>query len=536
MGHETNIASIQTLEMQIEEGKGDMIKLKRARNSLLNVFVYIPPETLGRIFVWSLAQKVCHAAHGRDFGGLRKGSYNFLLVCHHWFEVASRTPELWGFWGNTLQDWKKRHHRSRATPLDLVLYGDTSDSGVLFDESLQDAVRSRVIQGNIRQVHLMSRDCGTLTSIISSLTPNDEDGRNGNIESIVLESRGFASVDVSNFFARSRLSRLCFLDLSGGIQISSWDRLAPRTTLLTTLSLTIHTSPPSPTITAPQLFSILVKNPNLQELNLSDVALPDITDQSTFKVPLHNLKILSLTGEFRRIFGLLHRLILPETLDRVDLAGGRCTAEDVSQTLVPYMRDHFRRDSRFHEILDVTLSSFPDSISISATIECDETDPQGLPYAAFNVHSLPDEFTPEVREQLFTDIFAAIPLEHVLIFRADLDLRLPEELFFMMPNIVVFHLFGVELYEGFLLPNPDGPYADMYLLPALEMLCLIDVFPTDEDWSPLTTYLEDQTSDGQTISLEIAGEIPHMAPEVVKEIKDMVKEFVCQYDPRTEDW
>ena len=39
-----------------------------------------------------------------QFAGMHKDSYNFLLVCHHWFEVARRLLELWSFWGNSLED------------------------------------------------------------------------------------------------------------------------------------------------------------------------------------------------------------------------------------------------------------------------------------------------------------------------------------------------------------------------------------------------------------------------------------------------
>ena len=114
MGPEINIDSILALEKQIEEGIGDVTRLKRARNSLLNISTRVPPEILGHVFRWNVIPK-------GEFDGLRAGSYNFLLVCHHWFEVASNTPELWTFWGNNLNQWSQRYQRSGTAPLDLVL-------------------------------------------------------------------------------------------------------------------------------------------------------------------------------------------------------------------------------------------------------------------------------------------------------------------------------------------------------------------------------------------------------------------------------
>ena len=76
MGPEINIDSMLAWEKQIEEGIGDVTRLKRARNSLLNISTRIPPEILGHVFRWNVIPK-------GEFDGLRAGSYNFLLVCHH---------------------------------------------------------------------------------------------------------------------------------------------------------------------------------------------------------------------------------------------------------------------------------------------------------------------------------------------------------------------------------------------------------------------------------------------------------------------
>ena len=148
MVREINLDSIQALEAQIQEHERTLIKLKRARNSLLNVSTLLPPEILGRIFRWN-------AIPDGDFGGPPKGSYNFLLVCHHWFQVASSTPGLWSFWGNSIEDWARRCARCSTAPLDLVLGQYTSHD---FDDTLRDALQDRAARDTIRQVHLKNGD------------------------------------------------------------------------------------------------------------------------------------------------------------------------------------------------------------------------------------------------------------------------------------------------------------------------------------------------------------------------------------------
>ena len=519
MGRETNIRSIQALEEQIEEGKGDIIKLKRDRNSLLNISTRVPPEILGYIFVWVL---------GRDntwsFGRPQKGCYDFLLVCHHWFDVASRTPELWSFWGNTLQDWKKRHHRSKTTPLDLVLDEHRYHPSTSFDEPLRDAIRSRVIQDTIRRVHLSSSGSDVLASVILPLTPGDEGGHNENIESIVWDNQEFPDVDVSNFFARSWLSKLHILELFGTFRISSWDHLASRTTLLTTLSLEVSPSPPSTTLTATRLFSILTSNPNLRKLALSGAAIPDDIDRSASKVQLRNLEFLSLEGEFLSVFGLLCHLVLPAAMDDICLDVFNPTVEDVSQILGPYMQDYFRRDPRFQDRLGVYSSSPSTSATVLVgVVHTQTTTPAlGVPRVSLEVEfDLPH---PDLLNQLFINLIALVPLEHVGSFNADSRMKPSEELFSMMPRIETLSISDVELSEGFLQPNPGGPYANMKLLPSLRLLRLEDVsFLNNDDWGHLTAYLVHQTSDSQAISLEVVGDFAHICPEAVKKIEDLVE-------------
>ena len=74
MGHETNIDSIQALDKQIEEGKGDIIKLKRVRNSFLNISTRVPPEILGHIFVRCLIWKAGRPLGPWDVDQLQEGS------------------------------------------------------------------------------------------------------------------------------------------------------------------------------------------------------------------------------------------------------------------------------------------------------------------------------------------------------------------------------------------------------------------------------------------------------------------------------
>ena len=204
MGPEINVNSIVALEKQIEEGIGDVIHLKRTRNSLLNISTLVPPEILGHIFRWNVVTPV------GDICGLRKGSYNFLLVCHHWFEVGSSTPALWTYWGDTPKQWSQQYRRSGTAPVDLRLNTYHNTDGISFDGPLRDALRDRVARDSIRSVHLKGCDEGLLRSVNSSLIVDGEDIRDSSIESL---SMGSFNLGISDFLARYRFPKLRVLHL-----------------------------------------------------------------------------------------------------------------------------------------------------------------------------------------------------------------------------------------------------------------------------------------------------------------------------------
>ena len=272
MDRETNIDSIRALEEQIRDHERAVIKLRRTRNSLLNVSK-LPPEVLGGIFHRNVALK-------GDFDGLDKESHNFLLVCRRWFEVASRTPELWSFWGNTPEDWGRWCRRLGTAPLDLVLNVGCCDV-LRFTTPLRNVLQDRVTQDAIRSLHLTSEDPGSLTFTIALLAANCGEPRSNGAESLILRSQNSMPVDVSDLFTHYRFPTLRCLDLTN-CTISSWDHLPRETSFLTTLVLDF--SHQSPTPTTSQLLSILASNPALRKVGLLRRAVPDCGEDSSFRV------------------------------------------------------------------------------------------------------------------------------------------------------------------------------------------------------------------------------------------------------------
>ena len=524
MGPEINIDSVLALEKQIEEGTGDVTHLKRARNSLLNISIRVPPEILGHIFRWNVTPI-------GDFGGLRKGSYNFLLVCHHWFKISSSTPALWTFWGDTLKQWSQQYRRSGIAPIDLRLnthHNMYEGVDVPFDGPLRDALRDRAACDSIRSVHLQGLDTSLLHSVVSSLITDGEDIRDSSIESLIL---GYSSLDISHFLARYRFPKLRDLRLSLRSNIPCWDQLKLQATSLTTLSLGLAGSIANSTPTTFQLLSILTSHPNLKNLSLYLGTIPhDVGDGSILRVPLRHLKELRLEGNYCHTIRLLDRLEYPDILDHVGLKLIEDVEEGILEFLGPYLRDRIRCDDRFRNRLGIRTSFTPGTISFAVSAVGELNTPTMVPRYCHPCLSFELLFSnspfPGAMEELCINLVALTPRERVVHFVAgELAMYDVRELPTTMPNIEHLSLKRPVITDEFLRP---GPLSDQKLLLSLRHLSLdYPILPNHDDWRPLISYLTHQTSGGQAISLRlcVGRHRPPVPPEVVREIENLVEEF-----------
>jgi hypothetical protein len=390
-----------------------------------------------------------------------------------------------------------------------------------FDEPLQEVLRDHVARDTIRSVLIQGPYLGhatLLASVISSLTPDCEDVQRSSIKSISL-----GDVDVSNFFARYHFPKLRDLHLSGRAKISSWKHFRLRTTALTTLSLTIRGSSPTPTTS--QLLLILASNPRLRSLALSPLMVPhDNGDGFTSRVPLYHLRDLSLGGNFRAVFQLLRRLDHPETMDEsIKLSFSNCTVEDTSEILGPYMRDYFLRDRKSRDQLGLFVSAFRDWVTVEANVISTDKGPvPRVAFARFDVELMDN--LPHLADEVCIDLVACTPREHVVYFEGDLSMDAVREIVPAMPKIQELRLNDALLSDRFLQPDPYRPLANKKLFPSLQRLHLDCITPEEEDdWTPLLLYLAHQTSGGQAISLSLSGDPIHICKGVMREVEGLVE-------------
>ena len=528
---------IRALEKRIAKVEGDVIKLKRDRNSLLNIS-RLPDKILGYIFERTLSWEQGDLPFlDPTFNGLEKGSYNFLFVYRKWFDVASSTPEVWRFWGNTLQDWDKLCRLNRAALVDLVL-DRRADGPQVLSIPLREELEKLVTGDRIRQIHLRTGDLDLLGSILHVLAPDGERVQEKRIESIIFHTT-LIPERILDFFARLRLPWLRCLEIFGCLQTPLWDHLISQTTRLTTLSLQLTQR--SVPLSTSQLDSILVANPNLQNLTLENASLPDEIDEPGVPVSLHHLKRISLRGEFRSVFQLLQRLELPGTLEHTELHMKNSPLEDIHKTFGPYMRNLFQRDAWWKNRLDVMSTVHRDVYIHVCPRTCYPTETSNLgrvdPTAVFSISVIGSPPTP-VLKKLSLDLIALIPQEQVESLQMEHTSEVSEELFIGMPNLTSLWIQNVTLSDGFLQPGPSGPRIGRKLFPSLLSLTLSDVAVENDNWRPLINCLPDKTSEDEAFRLYVTSK-SRMPSEVMEEIRGLVRELEFSqqgYDNWGNDW
>ena len=454
------------------------------------------------------------------FDGFEKGSYNFLLVCRHWFEVASSTPELWSFWGNNLGDWAKRYPRFQTAPLDLVLRGRRFKGEILANAALRNALRDRAARDTIRRIHLTTEESELLNSIITPLTANCEGLRSSSVESLILrdESVGTTPVDISDFFAHYRFPKLQRLRL-WNCAVSSWSLLTSRTSVLTTLDLSLDD--PLPTPTRSQLLSILASNPTLQKVALTGRAVSGYhSGSSSLRVPLHHLKELKLSGGLRNIIGLLDQLDHAKNANlRLNLC--ECVVGDISQTLLPCLQNYLQHRDKPRNGLGLYVSrqggneiifhmgdvgeihpSAPESermVSFMGIVVCVDQSPFG-----------------NLLEKAIFDLITGTPREEIVYLKTH---RSPvmEGIYSKLPNLKALYSDTIPLSA--VLPKGKG------ILPSLQHIFFERVVADGGDWGPLVAFLSRRASSGNRLASLTIVRSSFMRTEVVENIRRVVREF-----------
>lgn len=439
-------------EAIITAEKSKIIQLNRCKNYLSSPSIRAPPEILGYIFELAIEREQ-HLHSGIHFDELEGGRCNFLLVCHHWFQVASNIPKLWNFREISL-------HNGETTPgvLALDLYKPQTGRVNL---PLRDELKNHITQDNIRSIDLQGRDPSSLGSILSLLTPNEDGVQEKRIESFIFQTPKDIPMELSNFFAQLHLPFLQRLCIRGVLNTPLWDSLNLKTTHLTVLSLQLPETQFS--LTMPQLLLILIANPNLQDLSLREVPCDEV-ENTGVQVPLLHLKTIDLEGELTDIFQLLEQLQIPAMLDRTSLTMTETTFPDIISTMVPYMKNLFQHDLRFKESTSVTSGSVGSDIRIPITV-CHESPTQeqqsskimlNLPY--------PHPPTSPQLQVLPINPMEDIPQKHWEFLKATCAPEIQEE-----------------LYEA-----------------KFELK-----FVSEDGWQPLIAYLENQLPNDQPIKLSL---------------------------------
>jgi hypothetical protein len=330
---EVNARAIRNLELEIQNHGKDTTHLKRLRNSLLNVSVYLPPEILGHIFWWKVVSGV------NPSGRISGGTFNFILVCRYWFDVATSTPSLWAFWGTSLRECLEFYRYSGAVPLYLNLADIDSDREV---RSASCVFQDQGVQERVRHLHIHTSP-KILAKILSLMSTPKPTSVQSQIQSLtfMVDERPGEILDITNFLNAHSLPKLQSLRLRGCDL--GWNSLILQTSRLTHLFIHSHDGFAKPTVL--QLAALFARNNSLEEIDLS-LEIASTPDDSSPEIPtstfLPHLRRLTIHGSTTGHTRLLNRLTFSNALKQVNadlsLDGFRI---DVAAALTPFLHNLF---------------------------------------------------------------------------------------------------------------------------------------------------------------------------------------------------
>ena len=474
-------------QIQATENTQQIIQLEPYRKPLSTR--HIPPEILAEIFQFSATLD----------------EYNFVRVCHYWYDVARDTPELWRYWGGSLRDWKRASIYSRThVAIDLVLDRFEEEDLKFFDLNLRNALRDHAGANAIQKIHLINKNEELMSSILSLLTPEGNVVRHSSIKSIYLGG----SVDPSEFFARNHFQQLQKLSLDHtGLALAHL-----KATTLVNLSLANTSDCKSPTS---QIISLLASNRNIRTLKLS-LFVPGNCNkpEATRQVALPHLEELYLEGKPHHVLQFWSQLEFSAMVKKATFSLVDCRLKTINmQSIQPYLCGVLQHYAKVGAGLKVSIDSSDKDGDVALCVSGTGTGTGGPEMDIFLFNKKGTQM-----KLFYTKILRLLPKERIADFETD-SLEIEE-----MPNLRCLRLLMVVVSDGFLLPRPDGPNAHTKLFPLLQELHLTDVTAKDNNWDPLIHYLEHQS-----ISLHVEG---HICLEVRMKIEPLVAELT--YIPEQE--
>ena len=332
--------------------------LKRPGSSSLNVPAHLAPEILGHIFWCEVVSNV-----NCNIRWVYMNTFKFLLVCHHWFNVATSTPSLWAFWEIPLSECTKYSHISRDVPLYIKTFHHYSGNTPLYinikptnpnsDQEVMDAsniLQDWGVQKRICDLHIHT-SAEVLAKIITFMSMPQPSPIQSQIKSLKFIAERLWNnkfhkefPDITNFLKAHSLPGLQCLHLDDCDP--GWKYLICQTSRLTHLHIIINEGSIGPTMT--QLAALFTRNSALEEVCLSfDIAMAPEDSLSKRQIPtsifLPHIHRLEVGGEAAGYVQLLNHLIFSNRLEEVILhLWLNKTKIDVAEGLAPFLYNLFQ--------------------------------------------------------------------------------------------------------------------------------------------------------------------------------------------------